>query len=270
MPVLEAMACGLPVIVTEGGPTDEFCPPEGGWRIRATRLAFPEEKVDTFETAGHPWMLEPDQDHLVELLRAVAADPAERHRRGEVAHAAAQAFSWDAVAETYGERLVSLAARAPKLPSEPFPLTEDVALRVLACPAWRTRDRLGALLAEWCASTTATTSACLYLLADPATDGDPAALEKRVLEAAAQAGADLEDCADINVLMEPVRPGRDERLHAAVDAYVPLSGGRAGHLRLAVSAGNAIIRLDEGALARLLGERALDGAVALEPVKRVA
>ena len=36
MPVLEAMACALPVIATGGGPTDEFCPPDAGWRIRST------------------------------------------------------------------------------------------------------------------------------------------------------------------------------------------------------------------------------------------
>ena len=33
MPVLEAMASGLPVVVTAGGPTDEFCPDAAGWRI---------------------------------------------------------------------------------------------------------------------------------------------------------------------------------------------------------------------------------------------
>ncbi len=41
MPVLEAMACGRPAIVTAGGPTDEFCPPEAGWRIPSQRALIP-------------------------------------------------------------------------------------------------------------------------------------------------------------------------------------------------------------------------------------
>src|SRR4029453_2363145 len=56
MPVLEAMASGLPVIHTAGGPTDEFCPPQAGWRIRSERRAMPGGRVDRYETAGEPGM----------------------------------------------------------------------------------------------------------------------------------------------------------------------------------------------------------------------
>ncbi|HEY1713727.1 MAG TPA: glycosyltransferase, partial [Solirubrobacteraceae bacterium] len=69
MPVLEAMACGLPVIVTAGGPTDEFVPADAGWRISAERVSFPEDRIDTMETRGRPWLLEPDRGELVALLR---------------------------------------------------------------------------------------------------------------------------------------------------------------------------------------------------------
>jgi len=247
MPVLEAMASGLPVITTAGGPTDEFCPAGAGWRIRSRRATLPSDRIDRFQTAGRPWLLEPDAAHLVELLRTAAADPIERRRRGAEGRAAAQRLSWDAVAARYGERLAQLAKRRPLLAGasrpRPFSLTEAVSLRVLATPAWRTEDRLGELLAEWSSATTPASSACLYLLADPQVDGPPDELESRVLAAAAAAGADLDAGADVNVLMEPSRPDRDRRLHAAVDAYVPLHRACAGHQRIAREAGSAVIAL---------------------------
>jgi len=37
MPVAEAMACGLPVIVTEGGACDDFCREENAYFVSAKR-----------------------------------------------------------------------------------------------------------------------------------------------------------------------------------------------------------------------------------------
>jgi hypothetical protein len=130
----------------------------------------------------------------------------------------------------------------------PFPLEDEVALRVLATPAWRACDQLGELLAEWVAATTRDTSACLYLLADPGVDGAPEELEARILSAAADAGVDIEGGADINVLMEPAVAERDVRLHAAMDAYVPLHDACAGHERLAREHGAVIIEPGTGHL----------------------
>jgi hypothetical protein len=169
------------------------------------------------------------------------------------------------VAAGYEERITALAAATPRLAGpfdpEPFPLTEAVALRILATPAWRGEDELGGLLARWGELTDAATSACLYLLADPSVDGEPAELEARVLAAAAASGADIESCGDINVLMEPAVPERDRRLHAAMDAYVPLHGACAGHERMALAAGNAIVAPRRDPLAVALGPaRGLSGS----------
>ena len=72
---------------------------------------------------------------------------------------------------------------------------------------------------------------CLYLLADPVTDGKPAELEAHVMAAAA--GIDLDACPDIAILREHAVPGRDAALHAAAELYVPLHDACAGHVRLA-------------------------------------
>ena len=263
MPVLEAMACGLPAIVTAGGPTDEFLPAEAGWGIDATRTHFREDRIDTLETRGRPWVLEPDTAHLVSLLReADAADDDELQVRGNAGRVAAQSYSWDTVASRYQERITALAGRRPRPATAavhlPFPLEEDVDVRALATPAWRADDRLGDLLAEWVTATTRDTSACLYLLADPRVDGAAQELEARILSAAAEAGIDIDGGADINVLMEPALAERDVRLHAAVDVYVPLHQACSGHARLAREAGNAVLELGSGELtARLVRAEAV-------------
>lgn len=153
-------------------------------------------------------------------------------------------------------RIHALAARPPvaadPTAAEPWPLTEDAALRVLATPAWRGADRLATLLAQWCAATTPATSACLYLLADPAVDGAPEAIEQRVLAACAAGGADLDAAADVTVLLEPAIADRDVRLHAATNAFVPLHPACAGHERIARATGSAIVPLDGGALGEIV------------------
>lgn len=70
LPVLEAMACGTPVLVTEGGATDDFCP-----AALATRLpARPGTAAD--EPAANGRFLVPDVDALTaQLARLAAAGP---------------------------------------------------------------------------------------------------------------------------------------------------------------------------------------------------
>lgn len=92
LPVLEAAACGCPAIVTAGGPTDEFTDPAYALRI--------ESKVKPIRTphiSGDE--LEADLDHLVHLMERAIEDSAWRSDAAGKAATAAQALTWDAVAE---------------------------------------------------------------------------------------------------------------------------------------------------------------------------
>jgi glycosyltransferase involved in cell wall biosynthesis len=93
LPVLEASACGTPVICTNGGPTDDFVENDFAYRINSVL-----KPVNRTKNGG--FWLEPDVDHLVHLMlkvmddvewRKQAAAAGERH--------AAMNFCWDSIVD---------------------------------------------------------------------------------------------------------------------------------------------------------------------------
>ncbi|MFH1567317.1 MAG: glycosyltransferase [Gemmatimonadota bacterium] len=102
LPVAEAMACGLPVVVTEGGACDDFCPAELAYRVPAKRRAIRFQE----ETAGQAWQLEPEVGALADRLREVFERRSEAAERGARASAHIHHhFSWARAAERALEAL---------------------------------------------------------------------------------------------------------------------------------------------------------------------
>jgi len=94
LPVLEAIACGLPVIVSTGGATDDFCPEPLAIRLPCQAGAMPAEP-------GFPprRFVQPRLDALVEAMDGVCRAGGVRPEGLEPARAALlRQFSWDRAA----------------------------------------------------------------------------------------------------------------------------------------------------------------------------
>jgi predicted O-linked N-acetylglucosamine transferase (SPINDLY family)/glycosyltransferase involved in cell wall biosynthesis len=93
LPVLEAIACGLPVICTEGGSTNDFTTPDFAKRIDSTL------KVDrTYDE--QPIYLEPNIDCLISLMAEMIESPsftAECRQKGPAY--VAEGFTWERVVD---------------------------------------------------------------------------------------------------------------------------------------------------------------------------
>ena len=73
LPALEAVACGVPVIATAGGSTDDFIADDFAWKIKSTL-------VQRENAPSHEYFkqLRPDSDHLIELMVRIFDDRAFR------------------------------------------------------------------------------------------------------------------------------------------------------------------------------------------------
>lgn len=95
LPTLEAMACGLPVIVTEGGSTEDFVLDSFAWKIPSYKISIG-TMIDKDPLVGEAFLLEPDGDFLSGLMKSIYMNPADIVVRGILASSYARTiWTWN-------------------------------------------------------------------------------------------------------------------------------------------------------------------------------
>ncbi len=102
LPVLEAMASGLPVIVTGGGATDDFAKGDSVLTVPAAKR----EVELPIPCAGVPWILEPDQAELAERMAEALEEKGPLRTAGKAASMMIRsAWTWERSARKAWELL---------------------------------------------------------------------------------------------------------------------------------------------------------------------
>ena len=110
LPVLEAMACGLPIVCTGGGSTDDFATSDYAYHINAERKST-KPFIGQMLLVKEGWMLEPDPRSLAERMRWVFThqDKAAEKGRRAAEHARTE-WTWTRAAEKAMDRIRALSA----------------------------------------------------------------------------------------------------------------------------------------------------------------
>lgn len=104
LPIAEAMACGLPTIVTGYGACLDFCDTTTSWLIGATEASITMPSMPP-GPAGY-WLAEPNREQFREILRKAVGDVTECRRKGSAARVrAVQSLNWDLAAQKAMSRL---------------------------------------------------------------------------------------------------------------------------------------------------------------------
>ena len=100
LPALEAIACGLPVICTKGGPTDDFTTPDFAWHVESTFQEGTSNDQQIFR-------LMPDLEHSIALMKNIIEQPELCDRSREAGPKfVATGFTWKHVTDQLLEVLL--------------------------------------------------------------------------------------------------------------------------------------------------------------------
>jgi glycosyltransferase involved in cell wall biosynthesis len=235
LPALEALACGKPVVVTAGGPTDEFAPEACAWHVASTRIPLPAGALPPeLEIAGGGFLLEPDVDALVDRLRE-AADGDARAAKAAAARAHAERFSWQAAASVAAARLAALEGAAPirAVPPAVVPGANPLVLAVDA--DWSSPGSWTPALAAYAEAFGPADGTTLVLPA-----ADEAAAVASISAYLDDAGIDAGTLADVVVAdASSLRPGS---LELGADAFVSTGAHRPPRARRVLDADPAALR----------------------------
>lgn len=102
MPILEAMACGIPAIATDWSAPTAFLNSANGYPLPVQALV-PADQENQYYRAGR-WA-EPDESALIAMLRHVVEQPEERVAKGQRAAQEARRWTWERGLDIIEQRL---------------------------------------------------------------------------------------------------------------------------------------------------------------------
>ena len=115
LPIAEAMACGLPVIVTGYGAAlaEPIATSENARHLIPARIMrFRKKQIGDLETVDYPYLAEPDTTALCEILRAVVENPEQARAKGTAGEAYVRGhLTWDHSVNEIEARLQQLTRR---------------------------------------------------------------------------------------------------------------------------------------------------------------
>ena len=109
LPILEAMACGTPVIVTNGGAALDFCKPDCSLLVNARKVVQSYNHVGERELVDNAWFFEPEPADLAAKMTYAYKNLKEMKEKGWQAHKEAHRhWKWADTGKKIAERINAL------------------------------------------------------------------------------------------------------------------------------------------------------------------